>query len=252
MKSDSLKYRRVFLVVTIMIAILIAFSIVRLIISLNAVQLSFSAEGKKSEMDTKISQWSNMETRNLQKEIYWLEGQLELSKSDSISLGINLADNVVQVQLKGTTLYQSEILKKNPADFLLFLDEDSYSGFAKVNDVDSETSNVPKKPVKKVSAPKSESEAQPVLRDFSTEPSICWNFKTGNHINVVIFGVPMSADSSFVIQDRKEMLNIRSHDFYRNPFQKSYFPVLCLWLKDTEAKTIYRAVPEKCKVAFRN
>ncbi len=253
MKIESLKNKKVFLFFGMLVFILTIFSVIRLVAALNAVRLSSIVEARKPwKADEKILGWEEEETRNLQKEIYWVEEQLKLSKSDSISLGINLVDNVILVQLKGTTLYRADILKQTPAGFFDFLDEGSYSDVAKANIIENEISNIPKKPMKKVQAPKSESEVQPVSPGLTVDPSVYWSFNADNYYRIVILGVQMDADSLFVVHNKRDLLHIRFQDFYQNEFSKNYSPVLFLWLKDTEAKTIYRAVPPEGKVIFRN
>ncbi len=249
MKTKKLKHKKAVFFLVALLILLFVLSIFRLVFALKAVQILFIAQHKTEAEAVFLN---DGKAKEYQKEIYWLEQQLELSKSDSISLGINLSGNIVQIELKGTTLYQAEILKKSPDDFLQFLDGSTYFNFAKASNINKENVNIPKKPVKKMLAPKDEAEAQLITHAVKTDPFIYWDFTTNNHFRVVIIGVPVNADSSFVIRKQRDIQKTRVHDFFQNPLPKSYSPVLYVWMKDMEAKTIYRAIPEKSRILFRN
>lgn len=75
---------------------------------------------------------------------------------------------------------------------------------------------------------------------------------SSNCLQIVINGVLPGPDSTLNVQKNKDVIAYRFKHAFDNPFAKNYSPVLFLWLNDTDAKAIYRALPEKAKFIFRN
>jgi hypothetical protein len=245
MKVFFQKYKRDFWIVVSVFVVLLVFLVTRVVMALN-----ITVPGDNRTEISVEKHWQNPEVRNLQKEIYWLE--LTLAKSDSISLGIHLTNSLVQVQLKGTTLFQTKILKQNPTGFLLNLHEYAYFNFAKINHIQNETANIPKKPVKKMHAPTKETEVAELKNDVLEEEVLTWSFLAGNNVKVVIHGVNAGRDTSYLIHTTRDIFAYRSAEFFQQMFPGDYSPTLFLWLDDNQAKAIYRALPEKGQVIFRN
>ncbi len=247
------KYKKEFLIVVSVVALLLILFGVRVYFALNAVNIqSGQTEGENAVEKPDAALWQNDEAQHLQKEIYWLEQQLVLAKSDSISLGINLTDSVVQVQLKGTILFQSKIMDQRPKNFLPQLKEEPYLSFAKIHRIQTESANIPKKPIKKVQAPKDESEVTDVKQDTIPEAALDWDFRVESNINVVIKGVAMDEDSLFQLNTNKDVYRYQANGIFNQILPENYTPTLYIWLNDKEAKAIYRALPERGKVIFRN
>jgi len=198
--------------------------------------------------------WNNDEIRNLYKEKLWIEQQLALAKSDSFSMGINLKDSVVQVQLKGTVLFQGKILKQKPNQFFNNSGKEVYLNyFAKTSVVDSSKANVPKRPIRKVVAPQIGADVEPAKIDTIISEEIHWEFIASNQIRVIINGVAETNDSVQTdIPVKKDIFSYRLKNERENIFSNQFTPTLFLWLDDTDAKAIYRALPEKPKCIFRN
>jgi hypothetical protein len=177
---------------------------------------------------------------------------LQLAKSDSLNLGINLSDSIVQVQLRGTVLLQAKIQKQIPAKFFEDLNYGTYLDFTKIASVIEEQATIVKRPVKRVQAPKNEDEAAKVKHDTIPDPLLVWQFKLDNNIDVVITGIGLGADSLVANNYNKDIFNYSTEYFKKNLFPKTYIPTLFIWLNDNDAKALYRAIPEKGKVVFRN
>jgi hypothetical protein len=253
MRDLFVKYKIGFLTITIVFSLLLIISIVRFVFANNAVKATIGLQNiVTTDENSTETGWNNSEIRKMKKEVYWLEQQLLLAKSDSITLGFNLADSIVQVQLKGTVLFQGRILKLYPAPFMESLNYKAYTDFAKITAITSEYSEFPKKPIKKVIAPKSENEVTTVKQDTVVEKRLYWKFNLSNNMNVVMTGVGLNKDSVLDLRFENDMLKYRSEQIQQEWLPKEYIPTLYLWLPDKEAKAIYRALPEKGKVIFRN
>jgi hypothetical protein len=252
MKVFFQKYKKDFWIIVTVFSFLLVLLVARIVSALDitVAETIIKEDNVVEKPDETL--WQNAEAQVLQKEIYWLEQQLVLAKSDSISLGINLTDSIVQVQLKGTILFQAKILQQTPVNFMNLLNEDAYLAFARINRIEKEFANIPKRPVKKVVAPKNESEVIEVKHDSIPEVTLNWKFLVENNINVVINGAQMNEDSLFQVNASRDVLKYRNFEFIQQVIPNSYSPTLFLWVNDKEAKAIYRAIPENGKVIFRN
>lgn len=246
--------KRLLIIVGIVWAVLLALFVVRLYLSVDLAGES----AKRLNLNHAIAEnvtsgWDDMEVRNLNKEIIWLEQQVLLSKSDSFSIGINLQDSIVQVQLKGAVLLQSKILKQKRNHFLDEINQNTYLNiFGHASLIEAEVANLPKKPIKKVMAPGSDSIKTEVESDTIKVERLNWQFHTSNNINVVINGVQLSNDSVINVPERRDILKYQMYETLHGIIPRDYSPTLFLWLNDIEAKTIYRALPANAKVIFRN
>lgn len=253
MKDLFVNYKIGFLTIIIVFSLLLIISIGRFVFANKAVKATIENQNQALADENPADQgWGNSEIRKMKKEVYWLDQQLLLAKSDSITLGFNLADSVVQVQLKGTVLFQGKILKLYPAPFLESLNYKAYTDFARIAQITSEYSEFPKKPIKKVIAPKSENEVVEVKQDTVIEKRLYWKFNLNNNLNVVLTGVGLNKDSVLDLRFENDMVKYRSEQLKQEWLPKDYIPTLYLWLPDKEAKAIYRALPVKGKVIFRN
>lgn len=230
--------------------LLFAFLIIRTIYAVNASQKSSEFLTGNTAESLNLSGWSDEEVRHLSKQIYWLEQKLELAKSDSIHLAINLTDSLVQIQLKGLDLFHSKILYQHPENFLSSVDQASYRQLAKVSGIRSEVANVPKKPIKKVKASGDGVIPSNMKIDTISNPELIWRFTSENNISIIITGVKLASDSTFNIRPQKDLLKYRTQQFLNEIIPSEYSPTLYLWLNDSDAKSIFRAIPEKGKVLF--
>jgi hypothetical protein len=253
MKDFFSKYKVGIWAVVIVFSVLLIFFIIRLVFAINVVKTTVGEHisGFSTENPLRPG-WNDPEIREMKKEMYWLEQQLLLAKSDSINVGINLADSIVQVQLKGTVLFQSKMLKSYPPGFLHSLDPGAYLNFGRVASISNEKASIVKKPIKRVAAPGSEAAKSGIKQDTVIDSRLQWEFYAGNHVQVVISGVEMEADSTFRVRAARDIMTYRARGFFREVFPKHYAPTLFIWLNDKDAKAIYRAHPENGKVVFRN
>lgn len=202
--------------------------------------------------EKQLAGWENDTIRNLYKDKWWYEQQLAIAKSDSINLGINLYDSIIQVQLKGTVLFQAKILKHSPKQFFGNSDEKLYQMlFKESSRIDSCYANIPKKPIKKIVAPKVGTEVQPHKADSLKENQLVWHFVTNQAIKVSIYGVQENGDSTQKKIDAILPIH-RISESLNNPLKPPKTIPLFLWITDQDAKAIYRALPDNAQVIFRD
>lgn len=253
MKNILIKYKAGFITFTAIFLLLLSFTVVRYFKAMDAVKTAAQEKLTKiPEKEINDAGWNIPEIQEKKKEVHWMERHLQLAKSDSLNLGINLTDSIVQVQLRGTVLLQAKIQKQIPANFFEDLNYGTYLDFTKIASVVEEQATIVKRPVKRVQAPKNEDEAAKVKHDTIPDPLLVWQFKLDNEIEVVITGIGGSQDSLKAVNYNNDIFNYSTEYFKKNIFPKSYIPTLYIWLNDNDAKALYRAIPENGKVVFRN
>jgi len=235
----------------------IAFVILVLFVDL-LVSLSFSRNAAKHILQIESTQtipqidWTNPDNINLFKQKLWLENQITLSEEDSMSMGINLKDSILQVQIKGLPLMQSKILFTHPSKFLSELDASNYQKlFGQPTNIISDKSNYEKRPIRKMKATEG-SDAVLLITDTLIIKRFYWEFVADNNIRIVINGWEKAADSvyhqpSFAWDIFKFRIKSKSKDASGLKFH----PTLFLWMDDKEAKAIYRALPKNTKLAIQ-
>ena len=254
MKEFFKKYRKLVVASIALWSVLVVLFIVNTTFSISEVNRFVHQLMSKQDANDALVNWNNPEVKELFKEKLWLENQVALANTNLFSLGLNLRDSLIQVQLKGTILFQSKILYRQPSNFFDSTGEKAYLNyFSGITVIDTSIANIPKKPIKKVIAPPVGSEVEARKPDTVKVDRIHWEFITENQLKVVINGATMSADSTkFVIPVTKDMRSYRFQEGVKNTFSGEYIPTLFLWLNDAEAKAIYRAIPDDADLIFRN
>jgi hypothetical protein len=252
MKDLFIKYKAGFIITIFVLVILSAITIFRFANAEKAVKLAISEKTINfAETDVNDAGWNIPEIEQKKKEIHWMEQQLLLAKTDSLNLGINLTDSTVLVQLKGTVLLQANILKQFPENFIESPTYAAYLDFTAISKIVQEQSTSVKRPVKRVKAPKNESEVQKVEHDTVPEAPIIWQFVLNNNIEVIITGVGLGQDSLLNMNFKNDILKYNIERLKANWLPKTYMPTLYIWLEDKDAKAIYRAIPGNGRVVFK-
>ena len=209
--------------------------------------LSMENREKAHPMD-----WQDPELRSALKKNIWLQNQISLAKDPSLSLGIDLNDSVIQIQINGLALLQSRILYIQPKEFLTDIDAGVYAKlFGKTAIIIEEKSQTLKRPIRKKKVIRGADIVEEKLDSISQH--FQWEFVMDHHIKVVVNGLSPVNDTVLEAPDI-EMDRFRYH--LASALQKqdslAYHPVLFLWLNEKEARAIYRALPDHAKVLLRN
>jgi hypothetical protein len=115
----------------------------------------------------------------------------------------------------------------------------------------SSEANIEKNPFRKAKPPTEEDGDLIFLDSVITEP-IVWRFTTSNDIRFIIHGFDAYNDSVKIIPSfKKDMLNYRRSS-NGTLIGQEYIPTLFIWMNDKDVKTIYRDLPLKGLIIFRN
>jgi|GEM_PF-2367453 hypothetical protein len=270
-KKVFTKLTYILIIIPLVISGLIATAMIYL--SLDDVKATLVAMQNNNNSELKETvDWQNDEAKDLFKKKQWLLRQLELSDDNTMSLGINLADSSFQLQLNGLVLIQTKIKYIRPT---VFLDEESLNVYDKLflqaKKIDIETASEPKRVLtkKKVVAESEETEAKSdTITQESTvvdslsqttkvgtviQQQLHWEFIANNMVKFVVMGLAVGLDS-LLIQPSfdKEMMASRNEAEYKAMDSLAYHPTIYLWLLNQDAKSIYRALPEKAQLVIRN
>jgi hypothetical protein len=196
--------------------------------------------------------WSDPEAREMVKQILLLEQKQILADSESITMAINLSLQIVQIQLKGVELLHATLIGQHPQNLLASPGLDTYHQLTRSSKIFWEAANLPKKPIQRVDAPANGEAPKESRYDSLPEKPLTWSFITSNNLKIVISGMKMSSDSLPKPQPLKNLWIRSIVEMQSGQFSKTYTPTLFLWLADDDAKTIYRALPEKGMVLFCN
>lgn len=255
MKEESInsgsKYKKALIAGAIIVALAVLVVAAKLFISSSpsanaARQLIVSTDSLEP-----LQGWGNDEINALWKEKFWKENLLTVAKDDSMSLGINLEDSIIQLQFKGLVLSECKIFYSEPKKFLQNIDSRVYKKlFGKPSTIISYEANTQKKQYRRAKPP-TEEYGDLIFLDSISNASMVWNFTSDSKLRVVVHGFDAYNDSIKITpQFKADMLKFRMQN---DKNQSEYLPTLYIWMDDTEAKAIYRALPhEKALLIFRN
>jgi hypothetical protein len=255
MKEFIKKYRKTIILGLILLCILFIVLLVEIVIAVKQVAENTDSIAETSAVqDEKADYWEDISARNLYKNINWIENQLLLSKSDSISLGVNLADSTFRVQLKGTVLFQTKILHKYPVDFLKDIDSNQYFRmFGKPFPIEREDASILKKTIKNMK-PGAQNDTTGVNKTDEPEKDtrFIWEFEVSNQLKIIVFGVTPGIDSVFTVNQGKDVRAIQWENVFSEERKKPYVPILYVWLKEQDAKAVFRALPPNGRIIIKN
>lgn len=195
-----------------------------------------------------IINWEVADIQHLWKEKFWIENQIAMARDDSMSLGINIKDSLIQLQFKGLPLIKSKIVHAFPKEFLSDLDAKAYFDFfGHPMVIVTSQANIVKRPFKRMKV-NSEGNTQAVDSAVLLRKPFAWSFVTDNNLRFVIYG---SDSAGLVPSFRRDVLKFRIAEKTKGLFG-DYTPTLFIWVNDKEAEAIYRALPHKTTLIIRN
>ncbi|MBN1821129.1 MAG: hypothetical protein JW833_10440 [Prolixibacteraceae bacterium] len=199
-----------------------------------------------------LEEWDNPVKQNLWKEKLWIENQLVTGKEDSMNIGINFTDSIIQLQFKNLALVKSKINYKIPENFLSDINSEAYQYFfGKPVKILAGNSNIAKKPVKKVRID-SEGNTVPIDTTASINRRFYWEFITENNIRFVINGYNSKDSTGSKPAFHRDIRKYRFSRKAQLENKRVFTPVVFIWLDNDDAKAIYRALPYKATIISRN
>ncbi len=213
-------------------------------------QIKRATDTVTTALNTEINpkSWGSKEQRDLWAEKWWISNQLAVAKLDSMSLGICFKDSTMQLLFKGLPLIKAPIRHMWPENMFNDLNSTGYAKlFSEPAYIISQTANLPKKVFRKVRV-NEEGEAVPVDSVGLVGTHLWWTFTTENHLKIVVTGFggdSLDLKPAVGMNLFTHHLTTLTEDFF---YRKSYQPTLFIWLKDTDAKAIYKALPHRAAV----
>jgi hypothetical protein len=188
----------------------------------------------------------------------WLETRLILSKTDSIYLSVNFSDSLLHLEMKGVVLAQMKMLDFKYDRFFDEISPGAYLHlFATHVQVDSTFSTIKRVPVtiKKVGGanPDIKNEGPDTIKIAEPVHWISW-LDNGIQLNIEGVGTDFPARNQhsqafWIAQDFRKVAGAVRQIFAVELID--YHPEITLVLTDQDAKTIFRALPEKPFINFR-
>ncbi|WP_372772973.1 hypothetical protein [Mangrovibacterium sp.] len=193
------------------------------------------------------------------KEKTWLETRFQISRTDSISLSINLKDSLLQLELKGVVLKTSKITAFEADQFFYQLNAGAYHHFFGGQATGTNAlSTIEKEPLIVKKAPKDSIEFanQKHVVDSLKDEAVHWMLKLDNGIVLKIEGTDEYTNSEWwqgqqfwwkqdFLQLKKDL---RKTLFFEVP---EYQPQIELVISEADAKAIYRALPVQPLICIR-
>jgi hypothetical protein len=193
----------------------------------------------------------------------WLNARLSMTEDDSLGLSINLPDSIVSIEFKGITLGSFSIVKSQQSRFFNHLSEESINYFFSSPLMpDTTITNTQRVVIHKKRAPRdtaelrifTEQEAKNKVKAEDADVAFDYHFENG--IILSFRGVH--------ITERGFVSNTRGFDFAQRLQQSKSFakksfsfqtpefhPTIKVYLLNSEAKAILRALPYTPKIAVR-
>ncbi|MGE4587262.1 MAG: hypothetical protein AB7D05_07970 [Mangrovibacterium sp.] len=196
----------------------------------------------------------------LYKEKDWLQTRLQIARTDSISLSVNLPDSTMQIELKGVVLKKIRLLDFRADCFLRELQPIAYHHlFGKQARAERVIASIPKQPLVIKKAPKDTLEAGvPRLpADSARINPVSWMMQLDNGVILQIRGMaaPEAARGSgrasgFIIARylRQTFRDMAYALVFRVP---EYQPEIRLVIPLSDAIAVFRALPETPLVCIR-
>lgn len=192
-------------------------------------------------------------------EQYW-KNRLELAKSDSIYLSIDLTDSVIMLEIKGVMLRSARIQNFNASRWIqYFRDRNLLAGWIqKPFTVTEESATIPKAPIRLVEAPRDTSEAQELLNMGIPEPDHNIRFRLECDRNLIVQinqaeAATVGGHFRFFVFEFNRNLSHISSGILGLAGIKSLYPhmYISMEIPQADARAIYRALPPGAQIVLK-
>ncbi len=253
------KSRKIFLLIFFMLLTILL--ILTVVLPAIKAELLFPA-GEQTQLFNTSHSDDHMDHRmhGLASENAWLRTRLTLAGSDSLVLLVNLPDSIVSLQMNGVIVFETAITgykisrifnKYSP----LYLTEWCKHPFT----VKASVSSIPKMPVIYKKAPKDTIEAakQQNLTEVPTGQEDTWfSLYTDRNLKLAI---KQNETPSTLISEKRKRYFRKTRKLERRELVKSmanfeipvHFAYITIYVSRSDARVIYRALPEHALVVLR-
>jgi hypothetical protein len=211
-------------------------------------------QDEKNKIDERV--FNDSAYLKLLKDRSFLQSRVTMAETDSIYLTINLADSMVNLEISGVCVHKTKIKKLNTSKMLR--DDNSYtisSFLSKPFNISKNYSSILKVPLMIKMAPKDTSEYVPdIFPDTADYEPVNYILEIDNGTRIIVYqdeklnpGDNMHL-SWFDLQYRfrNTLESLKSSLTFKVP---EYHPFIKLRLPRSDAKIIYRALPEHGQIA---
>jgi hypothetical protein len=205
-------------------------------------------QDKKNKTDERII--SDSAYLALLKERSFLQSRIAMAATDSIYLAISFPDSVISLEISGVTVHTTKILKSKSSRILKRNEFEILSMLARPFTITNNYASIKKEPLMIKMAPKDTSEFQPdIIPDTADFEPVNFILQTDIGTRIIVYqeekirygdGIRLFMfDLWFRIKDT--LRSIKSVMLFRIP---EYHPSIRLRIHRSDAKIIYRALPE--------
>jgi len=237
----------------VMIAAFVVFLIVLIIVNIEPI----SEISKFNQKYGSSSNISDPEILSLMQKESFLQSRLEMASTDSICLTLNLHDSTLNLEIEGVVVHSSKLLKIDKSRFL-----DKTNAIAKINWLKSPfrtisyEASIPKTPITIAIAPRDTIEAEQMSKQKQdTIPEyITYSLLLDKDLRIEI----SQSNDSLPSWARKtpSFFNKKWDGFKKTTgslfgmVDEDYVPYIFVEIPFSEARSIYRAIPENALVTI--
>jgi len=216
-------------------------------------QFSYKQD-EKNKVDERIFYDSSY--LSLYREKAWLQSKIAMAETDSIYLTINLPDSTVNLEISGVVVHSTVITRQKISKILK--NSDDYiitSLLTRPFTISNNYSSIPKMPLMIKMAPRDTSEYKPdIIPDTADYEPVNYIMQMENGIVIQVYQEEKQNSGDrfhlflfdFKYRLKNAMYTMKSIFTFKIP---EYQPFIKIRLPRTDAKIIYRALPEHGQIA---
>jgi hypothetical protein len=211
-------------------------------------------QNDKNKVDERV--FTDSSYLKLFKEKAWLQSKIAMAETDSIYLTVNLSDSIVNLEISGVVVHSSNIKKQNVSKIIKKGNEYIITSmFARPLTIVKNIASIQKVPLMIKMAPKDTSEYKPdIIPDTADFEPVNYIMEMENGIVMLVYQEerlnPGDGLHLFMFDLKYRMKHavraMKSIITFKVP---EYHPFIKLKLPRTDAKIIYRALPERGQIA---
>lgn len=255
-KRNSLKH--IAIILSIFLIVFIAYYTVMMLlgpeIKLKNLKNEYSfVQDEKNKTDERIL--TDSAYLNLLNQRAFLQARIAMAATDSIYLTINLADSILGLEIAGVTVRTAKILTKRVSRLIYRNEYEISSMLARPFTIISNYSSIPKEPLMIKMAPRDTSEFQPdIIPDTADFEPVNFILQTENGTRIFVYQeekIRQGDGMKLFMFDLRFRLkaflsSIKRIIRFKVP---EYHPSIKLRIHRSDAKIIYRALPEHGQIA---
>jgi hypothetical protein len=211
-------------------------------------------QDEKNKVDERV--FSDSSYLKLFKEKAWLQSKIAMAETDSIYLTVDLPDSIVNLEISGVVVHSTSIKKQNISKILRTGDDYIITSMlSRPLTVAYNLASIPKAPIMIKMAPKDTSEFKPdIIPDTADFEPVNYIMEMENGLVMLVYQEerlnPGDGFHLFKFDLKYRMKHairtMKSIITFKVP---EYHPFIKLILPRTDAKIIYRALPEHGQIA---